>query len=547
MIRLIKKADSKIVSELKFDENAAFFKDALAFYDAYSQLSNRSRSELPNFCFSGDNKLLLDGMCLLIKELAAEFPFASLHLSVDYLKILYYYIASLSGTGEFPERKVIEDRFSKYSEFMADEYKKCALQSETASHVGGESEETSEAPAASEKKSDAAHSSRGAVISLFVAAAIVMVLYGVMVGLHVSSKIGIPSIAVHLSLPLLAAALAVTAIVLATCSRSRNFQKVTERKTLVEKKAAPKFPVVPAKLASEYYETQSKFETDFSGLGFSRLKEQLAEITQNKVLSYNLKHDIKVFEEKYDAEIAEEITKLSAPDCNFSDEYKNICSKPHLIGSKLIRFSLICELLSRRGHAWTLTGGENPFGVDLKKLCSESVGYVGDDNLIYTLPLDYVSGSSVFKSMTKSNAQSAEELYTQKYNLACHFVDTVKSGDANNKAFHKGNKPLTEDMLKNIIAFSRIPTLPMMKQKLAAFHFGLENSNRKEIEVIMKEIIKNENETPDEDDDDIIPELIIDEFNYVPFEDELDKIIDIDEISAKCVYGDKDIIGYKVD
>lgn len=554
MVKLIRKSDSEIVSGAEFEENAAFFKDTLAFYDAYSKLSERSKQELPNFCFSSENKKLLDGMCLLIKELAAEFPFSSLHLTTDYLKIIYYYIAGMSSTGELPERRVLEERFTEYYKHVEQEYY-------TTGNVTQDSEGSISTKENLDKINEDILKEKKEFAKTVKICVPLMILFliGAVASLDLTflSSLSIPKFVLYI---LFAVCLGIfVSIIVVLILKNKKVGELiksneTQRKKLIhqidsENQAIASKKLETNKIVSEFYDSKSSFETDLMNVFETKLKEQLALIAENKILSYNLKHDIKVFEDKFDKEIFEEVARLNEKDCDFEAEYKNICSKPHLYGSKLVRLTLINEFLSRPDHAWSLPGDQNPFGINLKKLYSDSVSYVAENRQIYTMPAEYIFDSSVRRNLAISKEiKTAEDLYEVKSIAAKHFLDYQKiKGEAGEKTFYKENKPLSEEEIGKIVGYSKIPMILEIKQKLANYQLNLENSKHKNIEVIMKEIVKNENEVPSEEDDEIIPELIIDEFNYVPFEDELDKIINIDEISAKCVYGDKDIIGYKVD
>ena len=101
LISLIDKRDKDILSSSSFPQNAMLYKDMIAFCDAYTKFLSIEREMLPNYCFK-DGKLYLDGLCLMIKDYCFEFDFETLDLTIDYLKTLYYAIASLSSDGTFP-------------------------------------------------------------------------------------------------------------------------------------------------------------------------------------------------------------------------------------------------------------------------------------------------------------------------------------------------------------------------------------------------------------------------------------------------------------
>ena len=63
----------------------------LAFYDAYENLMSQNVSKLPAYCYK-KGQFYLEGICLFFKDYASELGFESVRLSLEYLKILYYYL-----------------------------------------------------------------------------------------------------------------------------------------------------------------------------------------------------------------------------------------------------------------------------------------------------------------------------------------------------------------------------------------------------------------------------------------------------------------------
>ena len=50
MANLINKNDKDVVASAGFIKNAIFYKDMLAFYDAYKQLMEQKVTKLPSYC-----------------------------------------------------------------------------------------------------------------------------------------------------------------------------------------------------------------------------------------------------------------------------------------------------------------------------------------------------------------------------------------------------------------------------------------------------------------------------------------------------------------
>ena len=114
MAPLIDKDDYKVMKNTKFVKNAVFYKDMFAFYDAYTLILNSEKTKLPNYCFLLNGNYCLEGICLLMSDYASELSFESLKLSLDYLKTIYYTIASFSDDENLPEKSVIEEEFEMY-------------------------------------------------------------------------------------------------------------------------------------------------------------------------------------------------------------------------------------------------------------------------------------------------------------------------------------------------------------------------------------------------------------------------------------------------
>jgi len=116
MFKLLNKNDKNVVLNNMFIKNAGYFQDALAFFDAYAAICEKSTKELPNYCTLSDGTLCLEGVCLFIKTYASEFMFRTIDLSIDYLKIIYYSISSLSDDGKTVSRDLLVNDYLIYKE-----------------------------------------------------------------------------------------------------------------------------------------------------------------------------------------------------------------------------------------------------------------------------------------------------------------------------------------------------------------------------------------------------------------------------------------------
>ena len=106
MAQLINKRDHLFLKESDIPSSAMFYKDMIAFCDAYNKFVGYGVKKLPNYCYI-NNKIYLDGMCLLIKDYSSEFDFETLDLTLEYLKVLYFASASFSVDGKYPDKSLI--------------------------------------------------------------------------------------------------------------------------------------------------------------------------------------------------------------------------------------------------------------------------------------------------------------------------------------------------------------------------------------------------------------------------------------------------------
>ena len=119
MFKLLKAEDKLFLDNANFVKNAVFYKDMLYFYDAYDGILKR-KEMLPNFCYVKKNELCLEGICLLIKMYATEFKLETIKLSLEYLKILYYAVASYSKDRKTVNKDDIIAEFEEYRKASID-------------------------------------------------------------------------------------------------------------------------------------------------------------------------------------------------------------------------------------------------------------------------------------------------------------------------------------------------------------------------------------------------------------------------------------------
>ncbi len=131
MFYLLKKEDANVLKNKSIKKSAEFFVDELAFFDAFCEICEH-QEKLTGYCFDDDGNLSLDGVCFFIKTYASEFNFKSLDLSLDYLKILYYFIASHSQNKQTVERDVLANEILFYKNANQKDYDEAKKQIEKA-------------------------------------------------------------------------------------------------------------------------------------------------------------------------------------------------------------------------------------------------------------------------------------------------------------------------------------------------------------------------------------------------------------------------------
>ena len=111
MFSVIDIEDSKIMANSRFVKNAVLYKDMLAFFDLYEKIMAAKKNELPNFVFLPKGGYCLEGICLIAKNYASELGFETLNLSLEYLKTIYYTIASFAGENGKVEKQHLINEF----------------------------------------------------------------------------------------------------------------------------------------------------------------------------------------------------------------------------------------------------------------------------------------------------------------------------------------------------------------------------------------------------------------------------------------------------
>ena len=99
----------------------------------------------------------------------------------------------------------------------------------------------------------------------------------------------------------------------------------------------------------------------------------------------------------------------------------------------------------------------------------------------------------------------------------------------------------------NIQKYSKIPTLFEIEEKLQNLQLSLENSSEKSINKTLAEIYGNMLGFPDDYIESVLPENAIDSESLLTSDNELDDIVEINDHTAVCTFGDKKVVGFKIE
>lgn len=512
MANLINKNDKDVVASAGFIKNAIFYKDMLAFYDAYDKLMNQKVSKLPSFCYK-KGTYYLEGICLLFKDYASELGFESIRLSLEYLKVLYYTIASYSKDGELPEREVLEKEF--------DVYKNASV--ELALSTSSEMDEAKRKYL--EIKNDYVHSTNSYAKKLVTARLLegfstVLIVLTVMLAMlsytcYFLEKFTMVQATIG-AVVVLVIGFTICGLLKLAAKKSQatanginyTLQGKKQKKDAEEieyTKVLDKFN----KINSEKYEYNSNFSAELKKyakvLSFGEILEKAKEY---KFLSYNMKLDLLGLFESQEQEIKEIIevingvTHPETADKEFERVYSEISEKDWLYFNSEVRFEFIKRMadVSEFTYSYTVkSGGKkiNPFGISVKALSKEPIVYLkSNDDLFVSAGLDKFLNTKYIKNtktLELKGLKNADALKRVKMEFASHFFDYDNTIKYNNlfhaTKLHDGIK-IPIDIIENN---RKVPTYVYMKLKLIEARLGLSNSDAPTIHQIAKLIENFEN------------------------------------------------------
>ena len=527
----------------------------LYFYDAYDGILKR-KEMLPNFCYVKKNELCLEGICLLIKMYASEFKFETLKLTLDYLKILYYSIASYAENDEVDKEVII----AEVDEYREASFKYCDEQRDAFEHKQKEVKKQEKELKAKLQKTQSLQKN-GKILSVASIALLILSILGISAPVLVMNFMQGNQLAFIVSIAGVVFGL-IVAIVLKIVSKKflntasdlmfhiQNLKKTYE--TSVQELVAMQTKYY--KVFCEKYEYKTCFTTVFSKYS-KRLSidEIIAKASNYKILSYNMVHDIgRLFksQQKEISEVVSDIENVSISG-NYREElafiYSKICEQDWLYYNSEIRLQFLKKFtdIGEKNYDWKLVikGKKiSPFDVNVREVSREIVAFSSEkDRKMITVPLSEFVKTKYFKNLDElsfKNGYSVEELKRVKANYLKHFYNFDYLNKLTNVFYDKKDNQKIKNLEFPIDILENVPTLVMLKLKILENLAGLGNSDANVIKSISQSLFAEE--IHEEKETYFLTEEDID---YPKFTAE--KMEEFDDHYVYYVNGEKKV-GYKV-
>ncbi len=394
MFKLIDKNDDKVFSKIVFIKNAEFFKDAVAFFDAFSLVCETEKQKLPAYCFTAKGKMCLEGVCLFVKTYAAQFSFKSACLSTSYLKILYYSIAALSGGKKTVSRDLLINEFLVYKD---------ANEKQT-NMVLDATKKAEENYAAHKKIYDKKYdefqknSTASVVLKIFSIMVIIMsfVLACVPMGLFYAEKLAMRSAVIYAVGTLVVGLIVEIELKIASWMTGKHAKEIEFTLLMLSKNKdnaaalLEKIQSKNSKVLLENYEYSRGLEFEILGekLSFDEILKRAKENDQfeNKKISEIVKFDLKKTGEVFD--LVEKIMTIEPENVGrFENVYRELENDDYLKNNKLVKLSFLCKF----AKSASLNGKDKldfgkkqvrPYGVSVKSLLGEEFLFAGEDKNI---------------------------------------------------------------------------------------------------------------------------------------------------------------------
>ena len=543
MFKLLKSEDKNFLGNSNFAKNAIFYKDMLCFFDAYEKIMER-KDELPNFCFLENGYVCLEGICLLIKMYATEFKFETIKLTLDYLKILYYSIASFSDDDDTVDHELIVNEF--------DEYRKASIAFCDDSKKEFESKQNSfngELKRIKNQEEKCKSLKKGSKMCLiFSVVFFVLSVLGIALPVIVISykSANSPFFALSIAGVVIGFLIAVWLILLRKKMLSNlsdleyhvgGLKKNSKSGQDELRQAELKY----TKIFCEKYEYEMCFSELFSKYAkILSIDEILKKAKEYKLLSYNIIYDInRLFKSQQ-----KEIDSICF---DIENIYDRILKQDWLYYNAEVRLHFLKKFadISEKDFEWKLDfNGQkiNPFDVDVRGLSREKIAYASskDTKLISATLSDFIK-TNYFKNLEElnfRNGYSTDELKRIKMNYLTHFY-SAEVFDGKPEMFYDKKSPKKLSSQNELQEMGeKIPTLVNVKLKLIENSTGLGNSDAR--------VIKSMSQSFFSENQDITENGAISEkdIEYPKFTSE--KAEEIEDCIVYSTGKDKKI-GYKID
>lgn len=563
MSELLNSLDCKVLINVNELKNAVFYKDLLAFYDAYKSLTESSANELPNFVYHSE-KFSLEGICLFMKDYSAELGFETLNLSLNYLRILYYAMASYSDNKMLPDREKISDEFEEYKKLI----------SKKLSELGSEKNEYEQRyfySIQNYNKKSKANLKNKTLQHTFNFLSLFFLLLGIFCVIAPFTFYFLNS------MQLLFASLASLGCIAVGLTLFFVFRKLskkynaTENGTVYEMNASKRDKIsqdVSLKkllsnyslIATENYECLNSLSDVLfkdARLSFNNI---LCRAKEYKLLSYNIKRDVLLIFTNQQKDIdsiksqLKSVEKSSDASKMLGEIYKEICQKDWLKYNSDVRCAFLAKFIeiAEKTYNYELNGqksGETPFGINIKRIAKETIAFLKSrESLFVSSSVDKFMTSNYLKNQNIFRLKKdidAEDYLNLKMAYTTKFYDYEKLKSYNNifydKKIGKGAK-VPEQIIEK---YAKLPTLIFLKLRLKESELKLENSDTENIKRTSEVLFSSDKEyfvTHSNNAEEVIE---IAEENITKAIYECDEVIE-DASVTKYRFGTTIINGYKI-
>ncbi len=560
MGKLVQVNDKKVMSNSNFVKNAVFYKDMFAFYDAYNFIVNQKQESLPNYCFYPNGKMCLEGICLLIRNYASEFGFESVKLTLDYLKVLYYTIASYSQDENLPSKTLLNIEFEQYKTASANQENAFRKDYDKANEKYLQAK-------ADYDKFNSKKANNIVTSKILNAVSIIILIAGIMLAsipltvyfwgnLKLTQAILYAGISVVFGI-ICFVIMKVASNKLETSSNESAY--ILQNKKKIKDECEKEKLAIQDKfnrVAGEKYEYNNSFGNLLRKYSEQvSLEEVLRKASEYRLLSYNLVHDIKaifVNQQRDVKEIMELLDRVNSENYKkqFSDIYSEIKEKDWLYFDNEVRLAFLKRFvdISEKTFDWKVESHEelvNPFGIDIKNLSKEKIVYLKDRNgLFISSSLDKFMGTKYIKNLKELDmvdVNNLSKIRNLKMEFSSHFFDYEQTKPFNNLFYSEkieDDVKISDEILQRT---SKIPTYVLVKLKLIENKLGLSNSDNSVIAQISEYLSKHE-----ANEFNLVNDPTRKSYTELAVTKETITVEDIDDYSVKYDVDGNSFVGYKL-